>query len=212
MSSRKALPHKHDRDMVLTHDRGSMSRVKARQLGYTVADDGLHDSEPSSQSLTLYQSWRLAIELSPEASGRSSAANELVTSRNQDDLSVDAARAFLRGLPLEEQEHDQPMTTELTDPRAARLAEIRGSVQAFNKDRGFAPKAKAVTPAAPAVSADPTRLRRLTEIRLAALTSNDAYSPEAKNLRYALLVHDQTGAPLATTFAQLGVDTSKFVR
>lgn len=202
MNDKTAIPHKHDRDMVLTSDRGSMSRVKARQLGYHISDDA-----GTSEGMSL-ASWQRTIESLPEARERRSAAAQLI--EEQPLMSIGRVRAFLRGLPVET---EQTNTTEETmttndDPRAARLAEISDGIRAFNKDRGFAVKPKT----APSIaSIEPAKLRRFAEIRLAALNAKGTNSAERTNLAYALQVHEQTGSPLTNVFAQLGVDTSKII-
>jgi hypothetical protein len=58
-------------------------------------------------------------------------------------MSVEAARAFLRGLPTEQLEEELTKTTNNDDPRAARMAEITNSVAAFNKCRGCSTKSPA---------------------------------------------------------------------
>jgi hypothetical protein len=149
----------------------------------------------------------------PEARDRESAAVEIVTTQNRETMSIESARAFLRGLPTEQTE--APNTTMKTniDPRADRLKEIEGSMKAFNTSRGHTGKPKAATSAA---SFDPIKLQRLADIRLAALTmrlgrGETAVANEQKKLAYAMSVHNQTGLPLATVFAQLAIDTSKML-
>ncbi|MEW6395292.1 MAG: hypothetical protein AB1582_12145 [Pseudomonadota bacterium] len=87
-------------------------------------------------------------------------------------------------------------------------------MKAFNSQNGY--KRRAKNAAAPALaSIDPARLKRYAEIRLNALegdTATPVAADEAKRLRYALNVHAQTGMPLANVFAELRVDTSKFIR
>jgi len=50
-------------------------------------------------------------------------------------MPIASARAFLRGLPIEQKEEVTTVTTN-TDPRAARLAEIEGSMKAFKHFAG----------------------------------------------------------------------------
>ncbi|ERF85893.1 MAG: hypothetical protein C207_01068 [Bradyrhizobium sp. DFCI-1] len=153
-----------------------------------------------------------AISQLSEAQQRPSAAAELLTSRSPDTLTVEQARAFLRGLPVETEHTDTTeeattMTTD-TDPRATRLAEIVRSMSAFNKSRGHAGK----TIRTDANDIDPARLKRLAEIRYSAMyASGRGHTQEAKTLKHALDTHDTTGTPLSRVFAQLGFDTSKLL-
>jgi hypothetical protein len=107
------------------------------------------------------------------------------------------------------------MTTDNANPeRAARLAEINGSVSAFNKNRGYGETRRVNATASQSRGAsladvDQTKLRRLSQIRLNALesgTTHEASAGETKKLRYALTVE---GMSLTDVFAQLNVDTSK---
>ncbi|MFU0608744.1 hypothetical protein, partial [Klebsiella pneumoniae] len=132
-----------------------------------------------------------------------SATAQLLTSRSPENLTVEQARALLRGLPVEtdhtETTEETTMTTD-TDPRAARLAEIERSMSAFNKSRGHAGK----TIRADANDIDPVRLKRLAEMRYSAMyTSGRGHTQEAKTLKHALDTHDTTGTPLSRAFAQL---------
>ena len=211
MTKQTAIPHKHDADMVLTSDLGNMSRAKALRLGYDI--DGREATEHSAKA-DAFASWRLSIECLPEARERASATAELLSGRNPDTLTTDQARAFLRGLPVETEETDttETMTTTNEDPRAARLAEISGSMAAYNREMGRTPKTRTTptTSAKGATTSDPTKLKRLTEIRLNALSmSGQERTQEAKTLRLALETHNRVGTPLAQAFAQLGFDTSK---
>jgi hypothetical protein len=150
----------------------------------------------------------------PEARNRESAAVEIVTSQTQDTMSIESARAFLRGLPTEKTQEQTTVTTNTTDPRTARKAEIANSMAAINRNNGYGARApKTAASAAPSLAGiDPTKLKRLAEIRLNAVESGQAGSAdEGKKLRYALIVHAQVGTPLATVFSQLGVDTSKML-
>ncbi|WP_291843000.1 hypothetical protein [Bradyrhizobium sp.] len=163
------------------------------------------------------RAWRSAIFNSPEAKGRDDATVELVVKHSPQTLSVDDARAFLRGLPLETSEPPKaPKVTKTNeDPRAARKAELAASMASFNEGRGYAAQRQTPTTGAPTLTGiEPAKLKRLAELRLNALETGQAHrvGDEAKKLRYALQVHDQTGLPLANVFAQLGVDTSKIVR
>lgn len=130
-------------------------------------------------------------------------------------MPVANARAFLRGLPTEQtQEETTTMTTDTNanPERAARLAEISSTVNAFNKQRGYGARANAPDSQsrnALLAGVDQTKLRRLSQIRLNALengTAHEASAGETKKLRYALSVE---GMALSDVFAQLAVDTSK---
>lgn len=162
--------------------------------------------------------WRSAILTLPEANERSAAAVELVTSRTPETLSIDRARAFLRGLPVETTTTHQPEETSMTetDPRGARRAEISQNVAAYNQGKGYAARtAQSVArqAAQPAIAkhVEPAKLKRLAEIRLSAMDHNGkGRTQEAKILRLALDTHASVGTPLDRVFAQLGVDTTKF--
>lgn len=162
--------------------------------------------------------WRQEIMTSPEAKGRDNAVAEILVKHNPEALPARSAIAFLRGLPLET---EQPKATTMTniDPKAARRAEIALSMQAFNRESGYA--AKPLAPeharvlAARAERDNPAMLKRKAEIRLAALSTRDGArrSEEQKALAYALNeLHGNQGMPLTKALAKLGVDTSKFMR
>jgi hypothetical protein len=191
-----------------------MTRKEAKAKGWKIygEPDAAQTPMAGEESLRVHKAWRSTILGMPEARERESAAVEIVTTQNRETMPIESARAFLRGLPIEETEAPTAMTIK-TDPRAARLAEIDGSMKAFNTSRGFAPKPK--TAASPA-SFDPVRLQRLADIRLAALTmrmerGEMAVAQEHKKLAYAISVHNQTGMPLASVFAQMSIDTSKML-
>lgn len=205
MKDKIALPHKFDADMVLTPDRGSMSKVKARKLGYKISSDS--DSESNANT---FETWRTRVSCLPEARERPAALAELIAS--QPFMTIETSRAYLRGLPVESKEEKTSVPPDNTnDPRAARLAEISRNMQAINKERGYASKPQAMAqPQAPR-DIEPAKLRRLAEIRLAAIDAGGKGGVEARNLRYALSVLDATGAPPATVFHQLNIDTSKFI-
>ena len=193
------------------------SAESARKDGYTIANGPDSSPEPIPQptAKTPERAWRTSILKLPEAAERSSAAVEIVTQHSPTTMSVDAARAFLRGLPTERAEAPK-VAKQPVDPRSARRAEISNSMTAFNRNNGYAVKKSGKV--APSLSdIDPTKLKRLAEIRLGALTlrmerGEIAVSNERKKLAYAMSVHSQTGLPLATVFTQLGVDTSKMLK
>lgn len=205
--------------MVQLVDKGTVvERTEAEALGYTVSASIAPAAPVSSGHVASAngpgierRSWRAAIIASPEAKGRDNATAELLVKHSPDTLSTDEARAFLRGLPTEQPEPKASKVTNTDiDPRAARISEINGSMAEFNRNRGFTTR-RAETPSAH-ITIEPTKLKRLAELRMAALEAGNSASAEAKKLRYALQVHDQTGSPLATIFTQLGVDASKFAR
>jgi hypothetical protein len=186
--------------------------LRKPSIGYSAPTTVRNVSKLEAGPLPSLSAWRSAIIASPEIINRTSAAAELLTTQSHETMSIESARAFLRGLPTEQTQEETTMTTN-TDPRAARIAEIAVSMNAFNLQNGG--KAKASAPA-PLASVDPTKLKRLAEIRLGALTmrigrGETAVTNEQKKLTYALSVHAQTGMPLATVFTQLDVDTSKML-
>jgi hypothetical protein len=206
-TERVAAPHPHEKDFVVLSRGQVVSVDTARSAGFVITESA-HNARTNP-----IRSWRSSIMRLPEAQNRTSAAAEILTSQSPETLTVDAARAFLRGLPTELTEEQPTMTTNNPDPRAARKAEITNSMAAFNRNNGYA--AKAAAGAAPSEAAiDPTKLKRKAEIRLNALESGHASdnAGEGKKLRYALQVHSQTGMPLATVLTQFGVDTSKLIR
>lgn len=210
-------------NMVQLVDRGIvMERADAIAAGYTVSA-AIAPAAPAPSASVPHvdgpalkkRAWRSAIIESPEAKGRDDATAELLVKHSPETLSVDDALAFLRGLPTEQPEPKASNVTKTnTDPRVARMAEINSGMAAFNRNRGFAARPQPVATQAPLANVEPVKLRRLAEIRLNALETGNAVrvGDEAKKLRYALQVHDQTGLPLANVFAQLSVDTSKIVR
>jgi hypothetical protein len=216
MREKTAIPLEGVPSVVLLNNGERMTRAKAERAGYRILNAGAISAKPEQDGAAdKAASWRTAILCLPEARDRASAAEEIVNTHTHHTMTVVAARAFLRGLPTERTEEQPALSTNNNsgDPRAARLAEIRGSMSAFNKNNGHG--ANATATAGPSLSGlDPTKLKRLAEIRLNALESGaaEASAAEAKKLRYALQVHSQTGMPLAAVFAQLGVDTSKIIR
>lgn len=193
-------------------DRMTLKEAKAKGYKIYGEPDATAPDNETAAKRTAHVSWRGAVLALPEARDREAAAAEIVNTHTADTMSVANARAFLRGLPTEQHEEQPSVTTHNDDPRAARKAEIANSMAAFNKQNGRAAKPSAS--AAPSLAGiDPTKLKRMAEIRLNAVESGRAGDlNEAKNLRYALVVHSQVGTPLATVFAQLGVDTSKIIR
>ncbi|WP_407194295.1 hypothetical protein [Bradyrhizobium sp. STM 3566] len=211
-SARIAVRHPEHLDLVSLPPFGLVTTAQAaKTMGFVVSQIATVPravSRPDPKA-----SWRSAIFTSPEAKERPSATAELVTSRTPENLTVDQARAFLRGLPVETEHTDTTEETMTTndDPRAARLAEISNSMAAFNKNMGYGASKtpmKATTPA----NVEPAKLKRLTEIRLAAMeASGRGRTQEAKTLRLALETHDRVGTPLSNVFAQLGIDAAKLL-
>ncbi|MEE4417305.1 hypothetical protein, partial [Klebsiella pneumoniae] len=166
-SARIATRHPEYTDLVCLPPFGlAVQPNTARSMGFTVSTitaaptRAVVSSRPNPQA-----EWRAAVSRLPEASGRPSATAQLLTSRSPENLTVEQARALLRGLPVEtdhtETTEETTMTTD-TDPRAARLAEIERSMSAFNKSRGHAGKTDAN-------DIDPVRLKRLAEMRYSAM-------------------------------------------
>ncbi|MDO8980298.1 MAG: hypothetical protein Q7V17_13800 [Afipia sp.] len=190
-----------------------LSRKVALKDGYTILKFGELPPNAVPDKSQNERSWRAAIMNAPEARNRPSAAAEILAGHTSHSMPFESARAFLRGLPVEKQDMKEPEKMN-DDPRAARRAEIQGSMAVFNKSQGFAASGSRAAPAASTV--DPTKLKRLAELRLTALEMRSdggdaSVRLEQKNLRYALSVHSQTGLPLATVFTQMGVDTSKML-
>ncbi|MET4603268.1 hypothetical protein ABIB90_002746 [Bradyrhizobium sp. JR4.1] len=200
---RLASPHPYDKDAVILARGTVVGRETAREAGFAIGEH-IAARDPVSP-----RGWRSAIMALAEAMDRPSATVELITSRTPETLTVEQARAFLRGLPTEhiDTTEETTMTTN-DDPRAARLAEIRQSMNAFNKSNGHAVKAIRTD----AKDIEPAKLKRLAEIKYSALhASGKGMTQEAKLIRLALDTHDKIGTPLAHALAQLGVDTSKMI-
>jgi len=140
-----------------------MPRKEAKAKGWKIYGEPDEAQAPKAgeESLRAHKVWRSTILGMPEARDRESAAVEIVTTQNRETMSIESARAFLRGLPTEQTEAPNTVTTTKTDPRAARLAEIEGSMKAFNTSKGYKAKPKA---AASAANFDPIKLQRLTDI------------------------------------------------
>jgi hypothetical protein len=207
-AERVATAHEHEPESVVLPRGQVVSRDTAESAGFTVS------ARASEATADPNRSWRSAILSSPEARDRASATVELVTTQSPTTMPVANARAFLRGLPTETTEETTTMTTDTNanPERAARLAEINGGMQAFNKQRGYGARTNVQGSQSRGVSlagVDETKLRRLSQIRLNALesgTAHEASAGETKKLRYALSVE---GMALSDVFAQLNVDTSK---
>lgn len=199
-----AAPLPYDAEKVLTARNVVLDRKEALRAGFKICDSDQDGRATAS-------SWRSAIYALAEARERPAATAELLTSQTSETFTVDQARAFLRGLPVETEHPDTTEETIMTtndDPRAARLAEIRQSMNAFNKSNGYA--AKSVR--ADAKDFDPAKLKRLAEIKYSALhASGKGMTQEAKLIRLALDTHDKIGTPLIQTLAQLGVDVSTLI-
>lgn len=195
-----AIPLVCDADKVVTARDVVLSRDDAIRAGFKIR--GADQDAP--------RNWRSEIMTSPEAQERPAATAELLTSRTSETLTVDQARAFLRGLPVEtEQPELSENMTINEDPRAARRAEIDRSMAAFNKNRGYATKSG---PQPALGNIEPAKLKRLTELRFAALyAKGQGMSQEAKTLKLALETHDKVGTPLANALTQLSVDASKLL-
>lgn len=202
-SEKVVTEHPYDDDVAVAARGVVMHRDNARVRGFVIGERIV--SDPT-------RAWRTAILTLPEAKGRPSAAAELAASQTPETMSVEQARAMLRGLPTEQEEKVETMPTANHDPRVTRLAEITDNARRFNRDRGYAnrPSPAARHASASLATVEPAKLRRLAEIRLAALQVRGEQI-ESKKLRYALDVHSQTGSPLANVFAQLKVDTSKLI-
>jgi hypothetical protein len=202
--------------VVVLNNGDRMKRSTAKAQGWKIygEPDATAPDDGNAATLKAHKAWRSSVLALPEARERESAAVEIVTTHTADTMTVENARAFLRGLPTEQtQEETTTMTTDTdTNPaRAARLAEINGTVNAFNTQRGYGTRTNAAPTrfGASLADVDQTKLRRLSQIRLNALesgTAHEASAGETKKLRYALSV---TGMALSDVFAQLAVDTSK---
>ncbi|MDI4236799.1 hypothetical protein OZ411_28710 [Bradyrhizobium sp. Arg237L] len=205
--AKSAAPLQHDAERVIAARGVILDRKEAVRAGFKIETPGHRGSSNAAPS------WRAVISNLPEALQRPAATAELLTNRTEDTLSIEQAKAFLRGLPVEtnEQPQDETTMTTDTDPKAARLAEIANSMAAVNRNNGYSNgKAKAAAPSLNGI--DPSRLKRLAEIRLGALMTNGkGYTQEAKTLKLALDTHETVGTPLHRLFTQLGVDTDKML-
>lgn len=199
-----ASPLPYDAEKVITARNVVLDRKEALRAGFKICG-------PNQDGRATASSWRSAIYALVEARERPAATAELLTSQTSETFTVDQARAFLRGLPAEAEHTDTTEETTMTtnnDPRAARLAEIRQSMNAFNKSNGYPVKPLR----ADAKDIEPARLKRLAEIKYSKLyASGKGMTQEAKSLKLALDTHDKIGTPLVQTLAQLGVDASKLI-
>jgi hypothetical protein len=210
-ASSVVMRHPHRDGLVILQHGVVVAEGTAKALGYTITD---HTPVAQAAPMSPHRAWRSAIITSAEAKDRPDATAELVLSQNEATMSIEAARAFLRGLPVEtEQAEAQEVETVTIDPRAERLAQIKGATAAFNKSRGYAAKVKTpITPAAVSTES-PEKLMRLAEIRLNAFAMNGQdRSQEAKALRLAFDAHNRVGTPFAQALAQSGFDASKLTK
>lgn len=213
--TKTALPLDGTPSVVLLSNGERMKRNRAETLGYTIIGSTRNtEGTAPNTALDAFNTWKSQVSHLPEAQERPAALAELLSTHNHTSLDVGKARAFLRGLPIEQTENPEEIMTTNDDPRAARRAEIAGSIASFNRDRGWTKPQSAAPKTAPAASSvEPEKLKRLAEIRFNALQMNSqGHTQEAKKLKCALDAHATTGAPLGRLLAQLEVDTSKFVR
>ena len=212
-----AVPLEGVPSVVVLNNGERMTRKDALAKGYKIhgEPDAAAPDDGNAATLKAHKAWRSSVLALPEARDREAAATEIVNTHTEHTMSVANARGFLRGLPTETTtEETITMTTDanVNPERAARLAEINGGMQAFNKQRGYGARANSPAPQSCGSSLagmDQAKLRRASEIRLNALESGmarEASAGETKNLRYALSVQ---GMALADVFAQLNVDTSR---
>jgi hypothetical protein len=211
-----AVPLEGTPSVVLLNNGERMTRKDALAKGWKMhgEPDAAAPDNANAALKDQHKAWRSSVLALPEARERESAAVEIVMTQTAETMSIESARNFLRGLPTEQTQEPTTVTTD-TNPRAARQAEIANSMKAFNTSNGYQAQPKAAA-SSPLASTDPTKLKRLAEIRLGALTlrmerGEIAVANEHKKLAYAMSVHSQTGMPLATVFTQLGVDTSKML-
>ncbi|MGY4570793.1 hypothetical protein [Bradyrhizobium sp. USDA 3256] len=205
MKEKIAIPLDGTPSVVVLDNGERMTRPKAIAAGYRIVDASAIKSAEAATVLTdAISRWRLAIECLPEATARAAATAELLASRNPETLTVEQARAFLRGLPVEtENTEQQTEDTMTTDPRAERLAEIERSMNAFNRNNGHAGKDLR----AKIADFDPARLRRLAEIKLNAMEANkQGMTSDFKKLKLALDTHSRLGGDFSRVLAQAGVD------
>lgn len=215
-----AVPLEGMTSVVVLNNGERMKRTTAKAQGYKIVGepDAVGPNNETTQRRAAHASWRSAVLLLPEARDREAAAAEIVNNHTEHTMPVANARAFLRGLPTEQSQEETTMPTNVdaNPERTERLAQIQSGMKAFNKGRGYSQPRVAAAPKGPSLSGiEPTKLKRLAEIRLNALESNsasEASASETKKLRYALQVHAETGMPLLNVFSQLGVDTSKLSR
>jgi|GEM_PF-3560898 len=230
-SARIAVRHPEHTDLVSLPPFGLVTTERAaKAMGFAVSQ--VSAAPPTAPSNDPKSAWRSAIFTSPEARERPSATAELVSTQSPETLSADAARALLRGLPIESEDTTKEnMTTTTEDPKAARLAEISNNMAIINGRKA---------PQQSMSDVDPAKLKRLAEIEMSMSTFNtrrgyggsasqpalkqltenrinelaasgQGNSAEAKNLRHALSTNETTAAPLSRVLAQLGADTTKLL-
>ncbi len=210
---RTATPHAHDPDKVVLARGATADKAKALQAGFKIVEAAATILEAPSE-ITL---WRSAIMLLPDARDRPAATAELLSTQSYHTMTVMSARAFLRGLPTELDEQEQPTMTDQVDPaRAARLAEIQSSVAGFNRSKGYTARCAPQTASHSARAggqADPAQLKRRVELKVAALSTRDDAQArsEVRDLRYALHRNATTSTPLSVALFDLGIDVAKIM-
>jgi hypothetical protein len=217
-ASRVATMHPVHTDLVTVPPFGlAVLPGTAKAMGFTVSTAA---PRVQASQANPERTWRTAVMQLPEVTARPAAAAELLSTQSHTTMTVESARAFLRGLPVEQNEEPTPVTTNhQPDPRAARLADIELSMAAFNRGKGRATGSQSlgVAKSLAVASADPVKLKRMTEIRATALALRIQHGEsqlvsEYRNLSCVLQAHDQTGAPLATLMGQMGIDASKIMK
>ena len=201
--------HPYKKDLLLSARGLALTPAQAATAGFTVAP---HANNAETLPETT---WRSSLMSIVEGRTRPSALAEILHTQSSASLPFESARAFLRGLPHEQPEGPEAVTT-ASDPKAIRLAEIDASMATFNKNNNVYRATKPAAVVSSLSTMDPLTLKRLAEIRLGAITTRlergeSSLRAEHKSLSYAMRVHNVTGQPLATTFTQLGVDTSKML-
>ena len=218
MSIRTAMQHPMISNMVLMPEGYTELKRSAEHQGYEIVEyssAGFLPSTNAAKSQLSEKSWRSSLMSIAEGRTRPSALAEILHTQSSATLPFESARAFLRGLPHEQPEGPEAVTT-ASDPKAVRLAEIDASMATFNKNNNVYRAKKPAAVVSSLNTMDPSTLKRLAEIRLGAITTRlergeSSLRAEHKSLSYAMRVHNVTGQPLATTFTQLGVDTSKML-
>jgi len=128
--------------------------------------------------------------------------------QNRETMSIESARAFLRGLPTEQTEELTPVTTN-TDRRAAVLPKLR-STASLQCLAGYGQGRKGGCTVA-AHERRGVEAEAAFEISLTPCSAaqRPVSASEQKLLKYALEVQD---VRLSNTFATLGVNTPRFCR